>query len=199
MDYAFGSASRSSQYSRFFSSTSFFGTATRLRISTSGSDFVIMTRPFYASTWSVRWDGWTESAPEAPTTIPPRLRRGSSCVPLGDRAIPASGVHLPTSTVASLSTRHDATVSPPAGDDLLLEAFQTRVAEGCGEGVKAVREVGVVTIDAEDVADHAVTRPDGKRPDSVCDGALHEEKRRGFHHRHCRLRGSPRWRHWTFV
>src|SRR2546425_1392009 len=105
MDYAFGSASRSSQYSRFFSSTAFFGTATRLRISTSGGDFVIMTRPFYASTWSVRWDGWTESAPEAPTTIPPRLRRGSSCVPLGDRAIPASGVHPPTSTVASLSTR----------------------------------------------------------------------------------------------
>src|SRR2546427_5582658 len=51
----------------------------------------------------VRVDGWTETAPEAPMTIPPRLRRGSSCVPLGDRAIPASGVHPPTSTVASLS------------------------------------------------------------------------------------------------
>jgi len=34
----------------------------------------------------------------------------SSCAPLGDRAIPASGVHPST------------TASPPAGDDRLLEA-----------------------------------------------------------------------------
>src|SRR3989449_8047360 len=60
----------------------------------------------------VRVDGWTETAPEAPMTIPPRLRRGSSCAPLGDRAIPASGVHPPTAA------------SPgPAGDDSLLETF----------------------------------------------------------------------------
>jgi len=40
-------------------------------------------------------DGWTVTAPEAPTTIPSRLPREASSVPHGNRAIPAVGVHPP--------------------------------------------------------------------------------------------------------
>src|SRR2546428_714154 len=40
-------------------------------------------------------DGWTVTAPEAPTTIPSRLRRKASSAPHGNRAIPAVGVHPP--------------------------------------------------------------------------------------------------------